>query len=352
MVPALSSYWTVTGSVGEGRQFLERALKAHPEPSAGRGNALWVAAMLALDQGDITGAEAAAEEARQLGERFRDARAWGGGLVFLGAAQVLRGHPEVAEQLFDEALSLAGNEPRVAVAALSRSGEAAGHRGDLAAATKRFSECLAICTDHGESWIRAATLCNWALIAFRHGDLETAKEKVLEALRLKRACHDRSAMAVCLELLAWIAAAESEHERAAYLLGAANSARAEVGTSLRPTLIPWHDRCETDVRRGLGARAFARCTREGGQRTLDEASSYALAEPVQSPHAPIAPVLTRREHEVANLVAQGLSNREIATKLVVSPRTAEAHVEHILIKLDFTSRAQIAAWVAEHRPAV
>jgi len=51
-------------------------------------------------------------------------------------------------------------------------------------------------------------------------------------------------------------------------------------------------------------------------------------------------------------VAQGMSNREIAAKLVVSPRTAEAHIEHILIKLDFTSRAQIAAWVAEHRASL
>jgi non-specific serine/threonine protein kinase len=62
--------------------------------------------------------------------------------------------------------------------------------------------------------------------------------------------------------------------------------------------------------------------------------------------------LTRREREVADLVAQGMSNREIAAKLVVSPRTAEAHIEHILLKLDFTSRAQIAAWVAEHRASL
>jgi predicted ATPase/DNA-binding CsgD family transcriptional regulator len=354
MVPALSSYWMVTGSIGEGRQFLDRALTAHPEPSAGRANALWVAAMLALDQGDLAGMEAAAEEARVLGEQYRDTRGWGGGLVFLGAAQVLRGQPRIAEQLFDQALRLAGDEPRVAVAALSRSGEAAGHRGDLAAATARFRECLAICARHGESWIRAGTLWSWALVAYRHRDLATAKEKALEALRLKRACQDRSAMAVCLEVLAWVASGESDHERAAQLLAAATSARAEVGTSLRPHLIPWHDRCETEVRRALGPRAFARCTRQGAQSTLDEAVSYALVEPADAARRPPVPetALTRREHEVAGLVAHGLSNREIAAKLLVSPRTAEAHVEHILVKLGFTSRAQIAAWVAERRTSV
>jgi non-specific serine/threonine protein kinase len=59
--------------------------------------------------------------------------------------------------------------------------------------------------------------------------------------------------------------------------------------------------------------------------------------------------LTRRELEVAGLVADGLSNRAIAAKLVISQRTAEGHVEHILTKLGFTSRSQIAAWSAEQR---
>jgi len=59
--------------------------------------------------------------------------------------------------------------------------------------------------------------------------------------------------------------------------------------------------------------------------------------------------LTRRERQIAELVAAGLSNRDIAGRLVVSQRTAEGHVEHILTKLGFSSRAQIAAWVVENR---
>ena len=63
------------------------------------------------------------------------------------------------------------------------------------------------------------------------------------------------------------------------------------------------------------------------------------------------PRLTRRELEVAGLVADGLTNHAIATRLSVAPRTAEAHVENIRRKLQVRSRAQIAAWVTEHRPA-
>jgi non-specific serine/threonine protein kinase len=56
--------------------------------------------------------------------------------------------------------------------------------------------------------------------------------------------------------------------------------------------------------------------------------------------------LTKREREVAALIAQGLSNREIAARLVVAQRTAEGHVENILSKLGFTSRTQVAGWLA------
>ena len=57
--------------------------------------------------------------------------------------------------------------------------------------------------------------------------------------------------------------------------------------------------------------------------------------------------LTRREREVAALIARGMSNKDIASALVISQRTAEGHVEHILAKLNFTSRSQVAAWIAQ-----
>ncbi len=57
--------------------------------------------------------------------------------------------------------------------------------------------------------------------------------------------------------------------------------------------------------------------------------------------------LTRREREIAGLLAEGLSNKEIAARLVISQRTVETHVDHVLGKLGITSRAQVASWVAE-----
>ena len=89
--------------------------------------------------------------------------------------------------------------------------------------------------------------------------------------------------------------------------------------------------------------------------TLDQAADYALApgEGVLFPGPPRQAgergqrVLTSREREIAGLIACGLSNREIASRLVITGRTAESHVQHILAKLAFHSRSQIATWAVE-----
>jgi DNA-binding CsgD family transcriptional regulator len=82
----------------------------------------------------------------------------------------------------------------------------------------------------------------------------------------------------------------------------------------------------------------------GDWRTVVDAVLGFLCEPVTA-----GPQLTGREFEVAALVAEGLTNQAIASRLSVAPRTAEAHVENIRRKLQVRSRAQIAAWVTEHR---
>ncbi|WP_398860695.1 response regulator transcription factor [Streptomyces chengmaiensis] len=68
----------------------------------------------------------------------------------------------------------------------------------------------------------------------------------------------------------------------------------------------------------------------------------AAADDPGSPSVAVA--LTLREREVVELLAQGLTDKEIAARLVISPRTAEGHVQRILRKLEFTSRVQVATW--------
>jgi len=92
---------------------------------------------------------------------------------------------------------------------------------------------------------------------------------------------------------------------------------------------------------------FEAALRRGAALALPAALAYAIdepGEPVTSGRR-----LTRREQEVADLVAAGLSNKEIAAKLVIAQRTAENHVERVLTKLGLTSRAQLAVWIHEQR---
>ena len=109
------------------------------------------------------------------------------------------------------------------------------------------------------------------------------------------------------------------------------------------------DNCEA-----LGGDAFDTEFRRGGALTLDEAAGYALGErqTVAKPadtRAGNGPRLTRRQAEIAELVAQGLSNKQIADRLVISQRTVETHVENILAKFWFTSRVQVAAWYTQRQ---
>lgn len=115
-----------------------------------------------------------------------------------------------------------------------------------------------------------------------------------------------------------------------------------------PHLLALFQHYEGNVRAELGERVLDACLAKGVAMTVDDAVDYALSstkEPEAGPAAAQPARLTRRETEVAKLVGEGLTNKEIAARLVVSQRTAEAHVEHVLTKLDFRSRAQIAVWI-------
>jgi DNA-binding NarL/FixJ family response regulator len=77
-------------------------------------------------------------------------------------------------------------------------------------------------------------------------------------------------------------------------------------------------------------------------------ASAAARQMVLEGHASAVALLSRREHEVASMVAEGCTNREIAERLVISERTAENHVQRILNRLGFRSRTQIAAWAIQN----
>jgi non-specific serine/threonine protein kinase len=163
-------------------------------------------------------------------------------------------------------------------------------------------------------------------------------------------------MAMCLEVVAWTAGAAQRHEEAARLLGAVGSALDSVGGGLFRTLQEDHEECVAQTRAALGDADYDRLVAEGAALRFEDAVALALrghggssAVLVDAAASGQRQRLTRRESEVARLVAEGLTDREIAERLVLARRTAEGHVQRALRKLGFTSRQQLAGWVVEQQ---
>lgn len=154
-------------------------------------------------------------------------------------------------------------------------------------------------------------------------------------------------------MLAWIAAGEGRYDRAAHLLGILRTVWETIGAPLSGYghLSLYHDECKSCTRAALDVEIFDTAVGEGAGWPYDGALAYALGEEQLASAGPEPSPLTPRETQIAQLIAEGMSNREIATRLVIVQRTAEGHVEHILNKLGFNSRAQIAAWVGRQKRA-
>jgi len=228
--------------------------------------------------------------------------------------------------------------------------------GDLDGALEQHRACLALTEGAGETWLRSWALWVAGMALWTRGDTTTAQDHMAESLRLKRLITDPLGIAILLETHAWLAAA-TEPERAATLLGAAQTQwdKIDTSTEVLPILDTTHRETLLAVQTQLGDTAFDVARSQG--RALDLTAAIALAleeQPVPtaketSGHLSRAArsVLTRRERQIAELIHTGLSNKQIAETLVISPRTAETHVENILTKLGFTSRTQVAAWIGE-----
>jgi non-specific serine/threonine protein kinase len=220
-------------------------------------------------------------------------------------------------------------------------------------AIEAHRECLALTEPLGELWFRSYSLWALGLDAWRSGDQRRATALEKDSLRMKRDLDDHLSIALCLEALAWMATTGPDPERSPELLGAADAIWRVIGMSLNeiPFFANYRAEGEAAARQRLPEQAFEVAFRHGAQLTLPDAIAIALEEAIppriEPDRSKQSTGLTRRELEIAELVAQGLSNKEIAGRLVISTRTAEAHVEHILTKLAFTSRSQIAAWTAE-----
>jgi DNA-binding CsgD family transcriptional regulator len=234
------------------------------------------------------------------------------------------------------------------------SGLGALFRADARRAGELFDDCQAICEAHGEQWLLGYCLINAVPTALGQEDLARRVDLVRTCVPVHRRFNDTLSLTLALDYLSWAAAADGNYRRAATLLGVADQQWNERGGSplAAGETLNAHQRCLATSREALGEAVFAAAYQRGTELTLDQAVTHALdigedaAAAVHPAPSPGEPALTRRERQIAALVAQGLTNKQIAARLVISRRTAEGHVENVLAKMGFTSRSQIAAWHA------
>lgn len=350
-------FWIATGLIGEARRWLDRGLQLEEHPSEDRVRALWVHGYMCVLQGDFAEAKRKAMECHHDADEIESASGSAWAIQVHGMASMAKGDLAEAHACFEEALlehrsadDLVGILDDcfylIVVAAL---------RGDLERAELLTEEALDLCDQHGEQWFKSYVLWSLSLVEWENNDLHRLWEAVRESLQLARRLNEQVVVGLCIEILAWNAAVRNEPQRAARLLGGAAGIWRRIGAPLfaiRP-LIGYHDQHQAQLRACLGVEQAESASNNGAQMSIQEVIAFALGETAQRSQSRSAgedgAALTAREMEVAHLIAEGLSNRQIAAKLVIASRTAEGHVEKILRKLCFSSRAQVAAWVVEHR---
>jgi predicted ATPase/DNA-binding CsgD family transcriptional regulator len=346
----LGWYW-VTRATSEGMRWLDELLALEGGSLGTRAWAYFIRGFLAVLKADPVAAkpalQAAMATARQAGQRDALTEA----LSIASIAEGITGDRASARRLLDEAQGTTSPAyPAGTLSVLQARAFNGFFEADLDAVRSAASEGARLAREAGDLYGLEMMLLNLGSAALIAGDLGESKPLLAESLRIADQMDDRVALFYLLDAFGCHAALSGQARLAAQLLGAADTVRTEVGANVMPFLAPLLAQARESAAAALGTTRFTAEFEAGRRLERDEASALALGKPARaavaaSGRAGTGP-LGEREAEVARLVADGLTNKEIGGRLFISERTVDSHVRSILNKLGFSSRAQIAAWIA------
>lgn len=313
--------------------------------------------LMAVEQGDLDQAAKLGAEALA---RFRaEGDRWGVADALIRLGRVAHERGDLAQAVTVLAESLAGFEavgdPEGTAVVRSHLGWVCRAQGDKDGAERQFRASLGICQAHGHASCIAWARVGEGAVALDRNDPRAAVAAWREGLEVAVTLGDELIVATTLEWTARLFAADMPI-MAARLLGAAASLRERLGIALGAPLRPEHDSAVEIVRARLSRGAHAVAVAAGHAMPPEEAAALGLRVlgtdaatiPTRTPPAAVEIIrdakLTPREREILRLLAEGMTDREIAELLVISRRTATGHVASILGKLDVRSRAAAAAW--------
>lgn len=402
LAASLQRYWHMRGRYREGWLWLDRAVNAMTGkhiPASLQASALHGAGWLALGLGDSTSARSQAlaslEQARSAGDRTGEALALGlqaavhyrateygksrvlfeqalaiyreigdtagaaTTLFRLGQAEMDDGHFERAQELFIESrrsFELCGNQHGAALAidnlSIIRYSQNRNEEAEALA-----EQALAILRQFDDWRSMAVALGHIGKCASRRLDLARSWEAHREGLALRYEVGDRRGLAVWLEAVAYLLVAARRFEAAAEAIGATQALRLLVNTPLFGNELLDQQRALAEISSDIGARATATALERGSADSLETAIAKGIAAveaalvgtPGFAATNPLAEIgLSERELDVLELMVQRLSDREIAERLFISPRTVGRHANNIYAKLNVRNRREAAAFAAPH----
>jgi non-specific serine/threonine protein kinase len=349
LAASMGAFWSLRGHHTEGRQRLAELLALVPGESVTRVSALNGVGWLALDQGDYAIASRLFGESIGLAQALGDTVGEGIATVYLGrcklsSLQIAEAVPDVERAA--ALISQARDRPAIALT-FFYSALTALLTGRPEAACDLFARCAAAAAGLGLEPLAARARAMLSYPLLDRGDVPAARAALAEGIPLAADVGDRWFVQIGLGACIGLAAKTGRPRLALRLAGAADAYRDANEFSLPVPIAEIIDRWLAPVRASAGAAA-GRLIAEGRRLIPEEAVELALrSEPEEAGGPGPRRTLTPREAEVAALVARGMTNRKIAAQLFLSVRTVEVHVDHVLTKLGYHTRTQLAAWAHE-----
>jgi predicted ATPase/class 3 adenylate cyclase/DNA-binding CsgD family transcriptional regulator len=281
----------------------------------------------------IEGAAQVREVAAELGEVFE-----GGGHLALAIAALAAGDVAAAEHANAVGWRPVLAQPAIAALYIDRIALVALAAGDLVAARRWADDAVAATT----GWHLSMALTTRARVAIALGEPEQAQRDAHEALAITASTAAYAGTPDTLECLAALAVGAGSHREAARLFGAADGIRQRIGQVRFKVHQADYEASVATLSDAMGEKDFESTWAEGVGLCTEEAIAYAQRgrgerkRPTNGWRS-----LTPTEREVVRHVSQGLTNKDIATRLFISPRTVDTHLTHVYTKLGLTSRVQL-----------
>jgi DNA-binding CsgD family transcriptional regulator len=269
------------------------------------------------------------------------------GCAALANVAMAAGDVEAAEDASQAAWQhFSATHPQFAVAERAFVGtEVALAGGDLVSARRWADDAVSVAM----GWHRVVALTTRARVAIEEGKPEEAERDAHDALALAATIGAYLNVPDVLECLARLAGEAGGHHEAGRIFGAAEAIRQRMGLVRFPIHQPGYEASIAALRDAMAEKDFESAWAEGAALSTEEAIAYAQrGRGERKRPASGWASLTPTERDVVRLVSEGFGNKDIATRLFVSPRTVQTHLTHVYTKLGLTSRVQLAQEAARH----